>query len=114
MKKLVIPISILVFALSLSISCKKDENGDKSQPYIIVNPPNPQFWGLDIPYVDAGAEAWDITTENDTVDITNRMIVSDNVNVDELGEYNVNFNVSDEAGNQADEKVRLVKVVITK
>lgn len=114
MKNLVIPISILVFALSLSISCKKDENGDKNKPYIIVNPPDPQYWGIDIPYVDAGAEAWDITKAGDTINITNRIQTTDNVNVGITGDYQVLYNVSDEAGNNADQQSREVKVILTK
>ena len=114
MKKLIIPIIILLFALSLSISCKKDDNGDKTKPYIIVNPPNPQYWALDLPYEDAGAEAWDITEAGDTTNITNRIQTTDNVNVSVAGDYQVSYNVSDEAGNNADQKTRDVKVVLTK
>jgi hypothetical protein len=114
MKKLVFPIIILLFALSLSTSCKKNNNGDKTKPYIFVNPPNPQYWALDLPYEDAGAEAWDITEAGDTVNITNRIQTTDNVNTSVAGDYRVLYDVSDEAGNSADQKSRDVKVVLTK
>lgn len=114
MKKLAIPIVLIVFALSLSPACNKTENGDNNSPYIVVNPPNPQYWALDIPYEDAGAEAFDITVTGDTVDITSRLQTTDNVNVNVAGEYEVQYNVTDEAGNTAEQKTRTVKVVLTK
>lgn len=107
---------LFVFSgLLLATACKEDSKTESNKPFIVLKGSTPIYWSQGVsPYVDPGAVAWDITAENDTIDITDRMIVSDNVNVDELGEYNVKYNVSDEAGNQADEKVRLVKVVITK
>lgn len=114
MKKLLAPITFLLFALSLSISCKKNDNGDKNKPFINVNPPNPKYWAQDLPYVDAGAEAWDITEAGDTININDRLEINSNVNVNITGEYQVFYNVSDEAGNNADQKKREVKVVLTK
>jgi hypothetical protein len=114
MKKLVIPIVFLVIALSFSSSCNKNENGDKNAPYIVVNPPNPQYWALDNPYQDAGAEAFDITQAGDTINITDRLQTTDNVNVAVTGEYEVLYNVTDAAGNAAEPKTRVVKVVLTK
>ena len=114
MRKLVIPIILVVFALSLSTTCNKNENGDNNPPYILVNPPNPQYWALDNPYEDAGAEAFDITQAGDTVDITNRLQTTDNVNVTVTGEYEVLYNVTDESGISAEQKTRTVKVVLTK
>lgn len=114
MKSSAIAIMFLVFILFLSSACKKDENGDNNPPYILVNPPNPQYWALDNPYQDAGAEAFDITRAGDTVNITNRLQTTDNVNVAATGEYEVLYNVTDEAGNSAEQKTRTVKVVLTK
>lgn len=107
---------LFVFAvLLLATACKEDSKTESNKPFIVLQGSTPLYWSQGVsPYVDPGAVAWDITAENDTIDITDRMVVSDNVNVDALGEYSVNYNVSDEAGNQADEKSRVVKVVITK
>jgi hypothetical protein len=114
MRTLIIGLLLAVFFLSLSSACKKDEDGDQNKPFIILNPPNPLFWGLDVPYADPGATAYDVTESGDTVDITGRMEVTGNVDVSTTGDYVVNFNVSDEAGNAADQKTRNVKVVLTK
>ena len=110
--------AILFIALAsffLASSCKKDDNGDKNKPFIILLGANPIYWSQGVsPYEDPGAEAWDITENNDTVNITDRLVITENVDVNVSGDYNVKFNVTDEAGNQADEKIRLVKVLLTK
>lgn len=105
--------SLLLFVALIFSACKKEE-GDQNPPFIIMNPPNPQVWAQYLPYVDPGAEAFDITEAGDTVDITSRLNTSNNVDVSISGEYQVRYNVSDEAGNNAEEQVRTVKVVITK
>lgn len=113
MKQAILLIIILTFFFVSS--CNKDGNGDKNKPYIVLLGTNPTYWGKDIsPYTDPGAEAWDITENNDTINITERLEITEDVDVNTLGEYNVRFNVSDEAGNHADEKTRLVKVILTK
>ncbi len=101
----------MIFIVSLSSSCKKDESGDQNKPFIIMNPTNPLYWAKDLPYADPGAEAFDITESGDTVDISSSLQVTDNVNVSDTGRYNVYYNVSDAAGNQADQKIRDVIVV---
>ena len=110
-------IFTLVFTLlflSFSSSCKKDNAGDGTVPVIVVLGLNPINWALDFPYVDAGAIAYDITLEGDTVNITNRITTTNNVNVAVEGDYEVKYNVSDESGEHAVEKIRLVKVVVGK
>jgi len=114
MKKYIVPIVIIVFALALSPACKKDENSDKNKPYIILTPPNPQYWPKGETYADPGAEAFDITEVGDTINITNRLQIDNNVNVGVTGDYQIFYNVSDEAGNKADQKVRDVRVLLTK
>lgn len=112
MKKILIPL-IILFAGFLAFSgCKKD--GDKNKPFIVILGSNPLTWPLDVPYVDPGAEAYDITESGDTVNITTLLKVNSNVNVKVAGEYSVEFNVTDEAGNAADTKTRTVKVILTK
>ena len=61
-------------------------------------------------YNDAGATASDINDENIEVDITNDIIVVNNVNTNVLGTYQITYNVEDAYGNSADERSsRLVK-----
>jgi hypothetical protein len=106
---------IVVAVFFLATSCKKNDNGDKNNPFIVLIGTNPMYWSQgSSPYEDPGATAWDITESNDTIDITNRLVVTENIDVNTSGEYNVKFNVTDEAGNKADEKTRLVKVILTK
>ena len=105
--------SMLLLVALIFSACKKEE-GDQNPPFIIMNPPNPQVWAQDLPYVDPGAVAYDVTESGDTVDITDRLSAVDNVNVAVTGEYEVRYNVSDAAGNNAEEQVRTVRVVITK
>ncbi|NOX86449.1 MAG: DUF5011 domain-containing protein [Chlorobi bacterium] len=112
MKKLFIPLLVLLAGFVVFSGCKKD--GDKNKPYIIILGSNPLTWQIDIPYVDPGAEAYDITEAGDTVDITSRLQVNSNVNVSVAGKYSVEYNVSDEAGNAADPKTRTVNVILTK
>jgi len=112
--KYIISIFLLIVSLSFSSSCKKEDAGDGTVPEIIVLGINPLYWALDIPYVDAGAIAFDITPAGDTIDITSRIVTVNNVNVISTGDYNVIYNVTDESGVAAAEKVRDVKVVVGK
>ncbi|MBQ4821929.1 immunoglobulin-like domain-containing protein [Aquimarina sp. MMG016] len=57
-------------------------------------------------YVDAGATA----TDNRDGNITSRIQTTSNVNTNIAGVYTVRYNVSDNAGNAAQEKVRTVRV----
>ncbi len=95
-------------------SCKKSETGDGTIPEIVILGLNPIYWAKDIPYEDAGAIAYDVTVEGDTVDISNSIIVTNNVDVTVLGKYTVSYNVQDDSGMSAEEKVRNVEVVIGK
>ncbi len=58
------------------------------------------------PYADAGATAMDNYDGN----ITSRMVVSDPVDVNTAGTYNITYDVSDAAGNKAETVVRTVRV----
>lgn len=113
MKKYLLPVLIIIFLIGLSIGCKK-KVGDTNKPFIVLLGLNPVYTPLGSEYIDAGAEAWDVTETGDTVDISNRLQVNSNVDINNEGDYSVRYNVSDEAGNAADEKVRTVKVVIGK
>ena len=113
-RKFIIPIFLVITAISFSSSCEKEDPGDGTVPEIIVLGLNPLYWALDVPYVDAGATAYDITVQGDTVDLTNNIVVSINVDVSAIGDYDVRYNVTDESGETAEEKIRAVKVVIGK
>ena len=107
-------LSIVIIIFFLATSCNKDD-GEKNKPFIVLKGANPMYWSKGIsPYVDPGAEAWDITETNDTINISDRLQLTENVNVNTVGEYEATYNVTDEAGNHADEKTRLVKVILTK
>ncbi len=113
-KKFIIPIFLVIAAISFSSSCEKEDPGDGTVPEIKVLGLNPLYWALDIPYTDAGAMAYDITPQGDTVDLTSNIVVDINVDVSAIGDYDVRYNVTDESGEAAEEKVRVVKVVIGK
>lgn len=113
MKKLNYLLLILAAIIIFHAGCKKEE-GDTAKPFIELLGYDPVYTAVGLPYVDAGAIAWDITIDGDTIEITDRLVTNDNVNVNVAGNYEVTFNVSDEAGNAADERKRAVKVVIGK
>ncbi len=104
--------SLVVFMI-LS-ACKKDDTGDGTVPEIVLLGFNPAYWAKDVPYEDAGVIAFDVTPAGDTIDLTASIVVTDNVDVANIGEYNVVYNVTDESGVSAEEKVRVVKVVAGK
>jgi len=112
MKKILVIFILMMAVLAVLPGCKK--NGDTNKPFIVVLGSNPLTWQINVPYVDPGAEAYDVTEAGDTVDISSRLQVNNNVDIKVAGDYTVDFNVSDEAGNQADTKTRNVVVILTK
>ncbi len=112
--KHIISSFLLIITVIFSVGCNKEEVGDGTVPEIVILGLNPTYWALDIPYVDAGAVAFDVTTEGDTVDITDKIVVTDNVNVNEIGNYDVLYNVTDKSGVSAEVKTRDVNVVLGK
>ncbi len=112
MRNPIIALIITLFTLIIiSQSCKKEETGDGIPPVIVIQGSNPMFWALDFPYIDPGAIAYDVTMDGDTIDITNSIVVVNSVDVTLEGDYTVKYNVKDESGLSAEEKVRNVKVV---
>ncbi|HPE42836.1 MAG TPA: DUF5011 domain-containing protein [Bacteroidales bacterium] len=93
---------------------KEDTKDDPYPPFIVLNGTNPTWSPLGEPYEDAGAKAYDITATQDTIDISARMQTESDVNENEVGSYRVTYNVSDEAGNQAEEVERRVYINIYK
>lgn len=97
-------IILLFFVLS---SCKESSN-DITPPVISLIGPSQVTTQMDSVYVDAGATAFDETDG----DITSDIIVVNPVNVNILGTYYVTYNVTDNAGNKAEEVRRKVTVMI--
>jgi len=58
-------------------------------------------------YIDKGA----IAVDNVDGDITNKIITSNNVNINMVGTYTVEYNVSDNVGNKAETMTRTVHVI---
>ena len=107
--------SVLIFLLFfILISCNKNgDNGssinDHKKPVITIIGPDPYYTQKDSTYTDPGA-----TAEDDIDgDITSDIIVTNNVNVNVVGDYTVNYTVADIAGNVAD-TFRVVKVQVFK
>jgi hypothetical protein len=111
MKKLLFTAGVILLFF-FSWGCKKDDNPDTTKPFIVVLGNNPAYTQLDSVYVDAGAKAYDVQSNGDTLDITDRLQVTNNVNIHKRGIYKVLYDVSDAAGNKADEKTRSVVVEI--
>lgn len=93
------------------VSCNKtEEQADPFKPFIVLKGTNPAWSELGKPYTDEGAEAFDITADRDTINISTRLEVVENVDINTIGAYQVSFNVKDDAGNEAIEVVRTVYV----
>jgi hypothetical protein len=113
MKKTFFYLILITLIVVVWVSCsKEDEPADPFKPFIVLEGPNPAWSPLGEPYQDQGAKAYDITADRDTIDISFRLEVNSNVDTEKVGNYGVRFNVSDEAGNKADEVVRTVYVNI--
>ncbi len=106
-------VFVLLSLLVAIVSCKK-ENNDKTKPWIELKGFNPAYTELNKPYEDAGAMVKDINAVGDTVDISGNLVVTDNINTQVIGKYEVQYNANDDAGNSADEVTRTVYVQIFK
>jgi hypothetical protein len=115
MKNYMIPTVFVLVLFMFITACKKEESGDNNKPFIVLIGNSSIIWPQwNDPYVDQGAEAFDITESGDTVNISNRLQYQDNVDPNVMGDYTARYNVTDEAGNAADEQVRNVRVLPTK
>ena len=114
MKHVVLVIFVFIILAFTIGGCKKKESGDGIKPIIIMIGYSPMYWALDLPYVDMGAEAYDISAAGDTTNITASVVVENNVDVSKEGNYKVTYNVADDSGLAADEQERIVKVVFGK
>ena len=87
-------------------SLKEIVNVDKEKPVITVLGNNPITIEQGSTYVDAGATAVD----NVDGDITNKIIILSNVNINVLGNYTITYVVSDTSGNKRSVS-RIVNVI---
>lgn len=79
---------------------------DNTAPVITMLGTSPLTVEKTVPYVDAGATALDSHDGN----ITGAIVVTNNVDVWNVGSYTVAYNVTDTAGNAAAAKIRTVNV----
>ena len=104
---------IILLILIAFTYCKKDDNGsstnDHIKPVITMLGPDPIYSQKDSVYIDPGATAYDDVDG----DITSNIVVTNNVNVNVVGDYFVNYRVGDIAGNIAD-TLRVVKIKVYK
>jgi len=113
MKRWIGFFTILLLVVFLG-SCHKAKIKDTTKPFIVVLGSNPVYTQLDSTYTDAGAKAYDVQQNGDTLDISTRLQVTNDVNIHVHDIYKVYYNVSDAVGNKADEKTRTVVVEIFK
>ena len=101
----------MFFLIIIGCSCHKDKSEkDITPPSITILGDNPYTVGTGTIYQDPGVTAYDETDG----DISSKINITGNVNTSDTGTCQLKFNVSDNAGNPATEKVRTVKVIITK
>lgn len=111
MKKIFLfSFAFIICSALIFVSCEKNKDKDKdtTSPIITLKGKNSINVNKDSVYVDAGATA----TDNVDGDITNKIVITNNVNISVEGEYLVKYNVTDNAGNTAAEVSRMVKVMI--
>lgn len=99
---------IILLGLIVSIIAESCKDKDSKAPIITLEGDTIVSWPRDTAWKDPGFTAYD---EEDG-DITDKVVVSNIPNVSQDGDYFVTYNVKDNAGNQAEEKVRKVKVMI--
>lgn len=83
---------------------------DTKPPIITLNGNSTVDHEKDFIYIDEGSVAID---QIGNVDYTNSIVVTDNLNINVVGTYYINYNVSDDQGNQAETVTRTVNVIDT-
>ena len=79
---------------------------DTIAPVITLIGDNPLKIAIDSTYTESGAEAFD----NVYGDISDDLVINNNINTSQVGTYEVSYNVSDIKGNVATEVIRTVEV----
>lgn len=108
MRKLAFIFALFAFIL-ITTQCKKDdEEKDTTPPVISLKGDTLMMVNKDSAFVEPGYTATDDTDG----DITDKVTVKGNVDTSVEGTYYLYYNVSDAAGNAAEQKKREVKVMI--
>ncbi len=102
--RILICVSIFAFALSQT-SCNDDE--DTTPPVITLKGNTSMAIEATTNYNEPGATAIDETDG----DISSKIVITHNIDINTLGFYEVKYNVSDVAGNAATEVIRTVEVI---
>jgi hypothetical protein len=97
MKKIMVLLSIFIFSCSSDQSDVEGNVQDFEAPIITLLGENPQILYINEIFEDLGA----IANDNMDGDISNSIVVSNNVNVTQSGTYNVIYNVIDSSNNSA-------------
>lgn len=105
MKKL--SIFVLFLMLLGFIACTEKKEADTTPPVIELKGAEQVYVNLDSAYVEPGYTA----TDDVDGDITSEVVVSGTVDVHTEGIYYLYYDVTDKAGNQAEQKSRKVKVL---
>ncbi|MFC2110998.1 DUF5011 domain-containing protein [Bacteroidota bacterium] len=108
MKKIIVLSSLLFFAIIFVISSCKKEEVDSTPPVITLFGNSSIQIDSITQYSEPGATAIDDVDG----DISSKIVITDNIDINTLGFYQVKYNVSDKAGNKAVEVIRTVQVVI--
>ena len=100
----------MVSILALSTQCKKEEEEkpDTTPPVITLIGNNPLMVDKGTTFVDPGA----VATDDKDGDISDQVSVDGTVDTSIEGTYFLKYNVSDAAGNKADELMREVRVMV--
>ncbi|MFA4853365.1 MAG: DUF5011 domain-containing protein [Bacteroidales bacterium] len=105
MKKILLPVAALTMIIGATLlnSCTKD---DTTAPVITLNGSGAT---LTLDLGDTYTEAATASDDKDG-DITSSIVKTGTVNTSQVGEYVIKYNVTDAAGNSAQEVTRTVKV----
>lgn len=99
-------ILVLALIISISFSCKKQEDKDITPPIINLLGNIYDTIPLGATYIDSGYTA----TDDIDGDISTNVIITGSVNELVIGTYQLHYNVADNAGNKASEKIRTIVV----
>ena len=97
------PVMVMLFVLLGMIACREI---DETPPTITLNGSDSVSMVLNGEYNEQGAEAVDDTEGN----ITSKLYIENNVDVNKVGYYNVIYKAVDESGNEAQSVTRSVEV----
>lgn len=100
------PYYLLIILLVTLLGCDKDK--DTTPPVITLIGNNPMVIAKNTGYTEPGAKAIDDVDG----DISNKIVITNDVNANVVGTYHAWYNVKDKAGNEAKEVVREIKVMV--